>query len=69
MTETELKTSYETIVTAWQLMKKHHAAKSTDEWRELVSEAEGIATARGPFAKALVLAVCDELERIWKKEN
>lgn len=67
MTETELKQYYTMVTQAWELFMRHQniTAQNAQQWEALVSEADAIHKQNGlsPFAKRLVIAVMDELDR------
>ena len=65
MTDTELKQRHEIVQAAWQLLKSHSDIQDTDEyWEQLVNEATEIYERyKTKFAKDMVIAVLNELER------
>ena len=66
MTKQELKQHHDIIQDAWQLFKSHSDIQDTDEyWEQLVNEATAIYEKhKTQFAKDLMIAVLNELERM-----
>lgn len=70
MSDEELKRVYEEFTTVWRFFKKYSDVKDTDEfWEQVVNESNEISKKYGEckFVISLVLAVVDELERIYKE--
>ena len=65
MNEESLKQHHQIIVETWQLLKSHSDIQDTDEyWEQLVNEATEIYERyKTKFAKDMVIAVLNELER------
>jgi len=71
MTDQQLTDRYEVIVAAWKLMKEHGHIEDTDEyWEHLVTEGTKICRQHpGQFARDIIIAVCNELERLRGNKN
>ena len=71
MTQQQLTDHYDVIVAAWKLMKEHGHIEDTDEyWEHLVIEGTKICRQhQGQFARDIIIAVCNELERLRGNGN
>ena len=71
MTQQQLNDRHDIINQAWQLLKKYQDVKDTDAyWEALVRDGTAICQIHpGKFAREIVIAVCNDLERLRGNGN